>query len=271
MSDFELLYSIYKDVLDDSFIKNFALFSQAACGFFIMVVLLRKVLFEKNAMSDHDKLKPGDFIRPITIMAVVFCYPLVLNFLDFFAQTIEKYFFANSRMFDPLRGKPINYLDLVVSKMPEDANVFQRIEFYISEIYFYFTHPGVAIMDTTRMLFAGIDTLIFVFFVTIRFFKMMVLRITGSFAILASMYHRYEGFGANWAKLYIINYTWIYLIFVTNLICDKFFWGIIDNKRFAESDSHGGMSVIIYLVMVLVKISLYRKSYEFLKSIFSNS
>jgi len=271
MSDFTLLYSIYKDVLNDSFIKGFALYSQAACGFFIMVVLLRKILFEKNAMSEHDKLKPGDFVRPLTIMAVVFCYPLVLNFLDFFAQTIEKYFFANSRIFEQAQGKPISYFDFVQSKLPEDASVFQRIEFYISEIYFYITHPGVGIMDTFRGIFAGIDTLIFVFFVTIRFFKMMVLRITGSFAILASMYHRYEGFAANWAKLYVINYTWIYLIFVTNLICDKFFWGIIESKHFSDTNTHGGISVIIYLVMVLVKVSLYKKSYDFLKSIFSNS
>jgi hypothetical protein len=269
MNDYSLLSSIYKDILRDDFILGFSRFAQASCGFFIMVVLIRKLLFEKNAMGEHDKIKPGDIMRPLMIMGVVFTYPMVLNFLDFFASSLEKYFLSGLQ--NQVAKNPINYFDFAESKMPPDANVWQRLEFYVSEMYFLFTHPGVMIMDNFRIMFMGIDTLIFIFFITIRFFKMMVLRITGSFAILASMYHRYEGFAANWAKLYVINYLWIYFIFLANFICEKFFWGIIESKKLAETGSHGSMSVIIFMVMIFVKISLYKKSYDFLKSIFSNS
>ena len=84
------------------------------------------------------------------------------------------------------------------------------------------------------------------------------------------MYQRYEGVAANWLKFYMLNYIWVALLYAINLFCETAYTYIIDQKLSGVEDEFSFITSLSFLVMLIVKFRLYKRSYEFLLKLFSN-
>ncbi|NLT49445.1 MAG: hypothetical protein GXX85_00835 [Ignavibacteria bacterium] len=269
MIDVEFTREIYEKAASNDLIKNLNLVAQSAVGIVIMVTLLAKILTKRVGTHEQDALKPSDFVRPVLLMGLVFTYTYFLDFLDFITVGLEKFIHSNTPS-DTGYDK-IVFGDFANAKeATEDLGVFDSIAYYLKLIYNKLTHPGIWIMEDFRLIFYGIDKIIYGVALLSRAFKLYLLRLTGSFAILASMYHRYEGFTANWVKWYVLNYVWVALLFAINYFCEIAFWSIKEVKLQGGADSYGFISTLSYIAILFVKIKLYKRSFDWLKGLFSN-
>lgn len=270
MFDSEFAYEIYKAALDIELVRQMNLIAQVSVGFAVLVTFMQKVLIAKNSMNDHDKLRPGDIMRPIILMGLIFTYPYFLDLLDYLTVGLEKFIKSNT-------PKDLGYKELMYEDLFKEAKDIQGLDkgetmnYYLRGIFNRLTHPGIWIMEDFRSVFYFLDNIIFGVALLSRSFKLFILRLVGSFAILASLYHRYEGYAASWVKYYFLNYLWVTLLFAINYFTDVAFFAIREKKLGGGIDSYGFVSTLSYIVILFVKLKLYKKSFDFLARVFSNA
>lgn len=266
MIDVDFTRSIYEKAMDNDLIRNLNLIAQASVGIVIIVALISKIYTSK---SNGSPLTTGDIMRPILLMSLVFTYNYLLDFLDFVTVALENFIHSytpQNQGYEQIMFKDFSNAE----EITKDMGVMDTIAYYLKMIFNKLTHPGIWIMEDFRLIFYGIDKLIYGIALLSRAFKMYMLRLVGSFAILSSMYHRYEGYAANWMKWYVLNYVWVALLFAINFFCEIAFWAIKSEKLGGGVDSYGFISTLSYIAILFVKIKLYKRSFDWLKGVFSN-
>jgi hypothetical protein len=268
--DAELINEIYQKILNSQLVYNVNLAAQILCASVVIYTLLHKLLLS-TAKSKNAKLQPWDIILPIVIVALIFMYNYILEWMDWFAVELEKIFTD----FSPGAPGYARSVDVFAKASEtatdmEEVNGINAVVYYAQRIWNYITHPGIWIMESGRNIFLAIDMLIFGIALIKRAFRMFILRVVGSFSLLASMHKRYEGFAANWIMLYMLNYLYVGVLYIINYFCEYAFHAIREAKLSGVEDEHGFMTTLAYIAVLFVKIGMYRKSYDFLKEIFSN-
>lgn len=273
MFKLDFVQHIYNAALNSELVSQTTQYSQILSGFFVMYALIYKYFASKNSTDEANKFTPQNIYYSIFILAMVFTYPKLLDSLDWFTIKIEELFIewspdnagytTTSEHFSKIVGQQTESL--------EDLNVFQSIVYYLSRIYNYFTHPGIWVMDNFRNLFMAVDTMIFGIALISRAIKMFMLRIVGSLAIVASLFDSYSKYYTNWIRLYILNYMYVGFLFVINYFSEFVYYTVREAKLQGVEDEFGYISTLAYITMLFVKVGLYRKSYTFLREVFSNS
>jgi hypothetical protein len=269
MFDAAFVKEIYDNALSSDLVWRVNLSVQILCSTVLLLSFFLKILKRSSIKGQGFTIE--DLMMPIIYLIAIFGYNYLLQVLDWFVIFIEELLMEFSPTSLGYASSSQVFADLNISEDISNLKGIHALVYYANRMYNYLTHPGLWVMESGRTFFIAIDALIFGIALLKRAIHMFILRIVGSFAILASFFKDYEGYTANWLKLYIINYIYVAFLFVINYFCEYVFWTIREAKLSGAEDEAGFMTTLAYLMTLFVKIGLYKKSYEFLLKVFSKS
>lgn len=273
MFKLEFVKEIYDNALSSPLVSNVTTYAQILSVFFVMYALIYKYFASKKGTDEEMKFTANHVYYSFFILSLVFTYPYLLDALDFLTIELEKLFMNWSPDAPGYATTSEHFADIVGGEKEnlDELGTFDKLIYYVSRIYNYMTHPGVAVMDNFRNIFIAIDTMIFGIALISRAIKMFILRVIGSFAIIASLFESYHGYFSNWVRMYFLNYIYVAFLFVINFFSEYVYYTVREAKLSGIEDEHGYISSLAYITMLFVKVGLYRKSFTFLEKTLSNS
>lgn len=289
MLNLDNFYEIYKSFITFSGVK-YSLYVAKALAVVIILIHYFKIYFKAYHVqeSSHSaKFSYYELFRPLIIVLLVAGYTTLTDNIDKIAVAAETYMSTNLKNETTVVKALDNKNTQETKKPPEQPKQsnLDRMASAISKIGDLFTYPSVIMVKIMDFITSLIDAFIYGFVCCTRFAFIFILRFLGPFALVASIYDRFQHYFWNWLKAYGIVYLWVFVIFLINLFCALFARGIYNLKYAvnppavnavidtaystgAEINANFAYSMALSF-MVLVKLYLYLKSKKILERIFN--
>ncbi len=264
----EFINNTLDDVLDDIVIDDILIAAKALVILFILGQFTRR--FMKSRIDDKEKISKNDIGVTVSLVLALIFYDVIINQLENLGEAMDKMF-----------------MKMVDNKEHSSLRWFLSKDFYDEEASFFkkawgaaksaaktaagMINPSHILMHALKFLMILLDIISYSLVLIIRYFNLFLVKIFGPFAIAASAYERFRSYFWNWLKMFAINYLWLGLILIINLMCATLLNEIIEAKTesWVSFFMRFKIETFALTILVIAKISLYIGSKKFLNKLFS--
>lgn len=261
----------------NSLIKNtamaYGLTIAKAITSLLLVVQAARLYFSSYKVSGELRSQTYyELFRPFFLIIAIVSYTYIVDTFDSIAVESERYVYnsfkaSSSITKDFLKDKPATPM----GKESESSSLVESMSENVSTISTYMKHPSLLFVQATDYFMSLLDSMVYTFVIIVRFAFLFILRFLGPFALAFSIYHRFEGWWANWAKAYGMVYLWVIVIFLINFFATGIAHGVY--KLVTVTTTSDAAALLSYnstvWCLVLVKVYLYFKSKKLLYKIFA--
>jgi hypothetical protein len=238
----------------------------------LLVIQAARLYFSSYKVNMEERSHTFyEIFRPFFLIITIVSYTYIVDTFDSIAVESEKYvynsFKVNSSIITEFTKKP----EESKVKEGESSTLVESMSENVSTISTYMKHPSLLFVQATDYFMTLLDSMVYTFVIIVRFAFLFILRFLGPFALAFSIYHRFDGWWANWAKAYGLIYLWVIVIFLINFFATGIAHGVYKlTMAVSASDT---ASLVSYnstvWCLVVVKIYLYFKSKKLLYKIFA--
>jgi hypothetical protein len=190
-------------------------------------------------------------------------YDFIIDFLDQLGLLIDQeYAYLAQKVQSMEIREEITSVD---SKELQDTDSF--IMTMSSEIVQFLSDPTYFVFLVFEALANFLDWVMFGVILLERFFLLWILKIFGGFAIAALMLQKFEDWFYKWIKMYFAYFMLIIPYLAINFFCNKVYRHSLES--YPEYVIGGGAyGTAILILVVILKLKLFKSSTEVVKSIF---
>jgi hypothetical protein len=227
-----------------------------------------KVNMQENSPTYYE------LFRPFLLIIAIVSYSYIVDTFDDIAVTAETYVYNSFKTESSVEKLMKDMKTAPKAKEDTETNtLIESISDNVNTIATYLNHPTLIFVKAIDFFISWLDSVAYTFVIILRFAFLFILRFLGPFALALSIYSRFEGWWANWAKAYGIVYLWVIVIFLINFFASGIAHGIYKVIYAAGDGKTEVMAFMVYnstvWCLVLVKVYLYFKSKKLLDKIFA--
>ncbi|MEM6525495.1 MAG: hypothetical protein AAF693_16970 [Bacteroidota bacterium] len=266
--DYNFLHDLFQTVWSQTQINNFVWSLKGICA---AVLIIRLVTILTKDTLDQKKFQIGQnevtipitawtIIRYVSIVAVIGSYDYFMWGLDLLLGAFTEYFQA----FDtPITAETINN-SRYQEELDVDIGALEAMKSFALAAMNFLARPQLFLLQILKGLVWIIDIFVYAWFIGERFFVLLILKLTGPFALCLSLFPGFQAVAYKWLAMYA---RWFFLIvpyLLVNFIINAFLDGY--DLLFAAFENNTGVSmqfvadhvkIPLFLFLVVLKYKLY--------------
>ncbi len=271
-NNLDIYWQFYNLLIKNSAMSYGLTIAKAITSLLLVIQAARLYFSSYKVTGEAHSHTYYELFRPFFLIITIVSYSYIVDTFDSVAVESEKYIYNSFKVNSTItKDYFANKPEETKLKEGESNSLVESVSENVSTISTYMKHPSLLFVQVTDYFMSLLDSLVYTFVIIVRFAFLFILRFLGPFALAFSIYHRFEGWWANWAKAYGMLYLWVIVIFLINFFANGIAHGVY--KLMTVTTASDAAAIISYnstvWCLVLVKVYLYFKSKNLLYKIFA--
>ena len=272
--DYAFIQEIFDLIWDETYLSDLTLGLKAMAIAFLLIRLTYMIV-KSTAQQKTFDLGMSKIEMPISIWNVLnyTALALLIAFYDTLLFSLDHVWGFFVSYFAQFQSNTIT-VDLAASvePVPSDMGDLEAMKAFSLEAIQFLTNPTLWLLGILKVIIWLFDVVIYGFFISQRFFVLLLLKLTGPFAICLALLPGFQGIFSKWLGLYTRWYLLIIPYLLVNLIINGFldaydllFDEFGAGSSFAMDSVKNTVKTPLFLMLAMLKFSLYytsKKIYE---------
>ncbi|MEM9298456.1 MAG: hypothetical protein AAGA64_08695 [Bacteroidota bacterium] len=266
--DYQFLHDLFQLVWSKTEIKSFVWSLKGICA---SVLIIRLVTIVTKDTLDQKKFQIGQnevtipitlwtIIRYVGIVAIIGSYDYFMEGIDLLLGAFTEYF----QGFDSAIASETINNSSYQEKLDANIGPLEAMKNFALAGIKFLTQPQFFLLQILKGLIWIVDVFLYAWFIGERFFVLLILKLTGPFALCLSLFPGFQAVAYKWLAMYA---RWFFLIvpyLLVNFIINAFIDGY--NLLFAEFENKTSLSmqfvadhvkIPMLIFLVILKYKLY--------------